>query len=251
MSKNKDYARRMKKMILLKKCLYLIIVGLLCVSCADKYDQKMDCFNPANKEKYGLVLLRAIKFEEQEELRQFQKDESSSRFFTSSRVTIYAEEISEETGTIGIPGYMISGWHVSSNCKNIKEANFVVTPEYKYFVGYTPAIVKSEAFYRFIMLPEGEYYINSAELFLHHGKFIRSTYKNKQQSPLSFVVKAGKTNYIGDLYFVSPKIKDKNFFTADTYTYKLLIVDKKDKAKDFMSKYYPNIDFPFVEDTKN
>jgi hypothetical protein len=110
-SKNKDYARRMKKMILLKKCLYLIIVGLLCVSCADKYDQKMDCFNPANKEKYGLVLLRAIKFQEQEELRQFQK--------------------------------------------------------------------------------------------------------------------------------------------ADTYTYKLLIVDKKDKAKDFMSKYYPNIDFPFVEDTKN
>ena len=245
-------------MNIIKQRLYLIIVILLCVSCGtSKYNQEMNCANPdVNKEKYGIVLLRTIFFKQRSELLQFNKDESSVKLLSeSNRAVINAKESSEEIGLITKYGYQIGGNGVFY-C-NVKPVDFAISrTDYGFFGKNNEDHVKPESFYSLRMLPEGEYFIsNIAFDFYSRGlsesSHIYSIFHNKHQSPLTFVVKAGKINYLGDIYFASPELKEEGWLSRSSYSASIIRKNEITKAKAFMSKYYPNIDFPFAENIDN
>jgi hypothetical protein len=237
-----------------KHCLYLIVFALLCTSCGtSKYNQEMNCANPSvANSKYGLVLLRTIFFKKNSELLQFGKDEFSVKLLSEgNRASIYAKESSEEIGVLTHYGYQIGGNGVAY-C-NIKPKNFVISKTDYGFLGKNDEyIVKPEWFYSLRMLPEGEYFLSNIAFDFYSRGFSdsRHLYKifdNKHQSPLTFVVKAGKINYLGDIYFSSPELKHGNLLSRDSYKAGIAIKNENIKAKAFMSKYYPDIDFPFAE----
>jgi hypothetical protein len=107
--------------------------------------------------------------------------------------------------------------------------------------------VKPEYFYTLTMLPIGDYYVSSVSFdFNNDQRFLQSLY-NQKDSPYHFVVKSGQITYLGDLYFLSPVLVDSGFFSASTYNAKILLLNELDKAKSYIKKFHPQLNFPVVD----
>jgi hypothetical protein len=76
-------------------------------------------------------------------------------------------------------------------------------------------------------------------------KFIQSF--TKEESPYHFFVKGGHTNYLGDLYFMSPQKESSNWFSPDLFSLSIRQYNFSEHAKTFMKKFHPEIQLPFVE----
>src|SRR4051812_31518400 len=149
--------------LVIKKTFYLILLALLCTSCAMK-DQsgEIDLAKLYNKnEKYGVVICRGMFFDHQHTLTKFLENESSVKLMPYNSLYIDAKEISENTIQVG---YMVGG--SSSEQQELfgllaDSSPLVIKPYTIGFLSIEPAILKPEYFYTVKMLPQGEYYISS------------------------------------------------------------------------------------------
>ena len=138
-------------------------------------------------------------------------------------------------------GYQIGGnWWGSDEDKE-KKKRFLLKPGFR-GSGWNDIGIettyKPEFFYTIKVLPQGKYYFSRIQA-LGMDRFLY-----KKDSMYYFDVKAGYVNYLGDFYLSSPERSIG--FWDDSYTLNTLLLDKSKQAKDFITKFHPEIKLPFI-----
>lgn len=233
---------------MIKNFLSLIMLGVFCSACGAKSGNSYGAIDQTklhnDKEKYGIVISRAMVFDNNNQRHRFFHDSATAALTNSNDVDIFAKEISGKEDGFFYVGYHVGGnWSHTDEAKE-KEKIFTITPRVAEFLDSREATFKPEYFYTLKMLPEGEYYISGISLPCHyHGSCFKKDF-NKKESPCHFTVKSGYINYIGDFYFSSPK-KDGGFF-SNTYTLGTSVLNRSNQAKEFLIKYHPELNLPFL-----
>lgn len=66
---------------------------------------------------------------------------------------------------------------------------------------------------------------------------------NAKDSPFAYTVELGQVNYIGEVYYMSPKSAS---FWLSKYNVDMLLINDFGCAKKFMETYHPEIKLPFI-----
>lgn len=222
-----------------KQISIIIMIGFICSSCTfphQKYGAVDLTKLNSSEEKYGIVVFRSMFFDKANLAEKFINDESSIKLDSSSDVFIFAKNPLENKYL----GYMVGGsWPYESEWEE-KKKRFTIQ---KFVMGWSksvPEILMPEYFYTVKMLAEGDYYFSSISFARFRREF------DEKERAYNFHVKAGKINYLGDLYFAAPKIETVNFWTESEYSTEITFLNKSAEASEFMHKYHPEIKLPFI-----
>ncbi|MBU0744364.1 MAG: hypothetical protein KKE11_03235 [Gammaproteobacteria bacterium] len=219
----------------------LIFLSALCISCS--LVERIDTTELHNKKtKQGLAIFRAIYFED------------GSGLTEDSQVSVWAWG-SRKVYQISRGPY----WRPVINDKKIDQKLFIAIPSAK---SSRKNILKPEYFYDISILAEGEYELWGVTFRNKYDK--NSSFSMSNPSDYHFHITAGAVNYIGDLYILSPTIKEKGWLSPSSeryiehtplqwlvpknkYTGQYLIVDRHQEAQNFVKKFYPEINLPFTK----
>lgn len=111
--------------------------------------------------------------------------------------------------------------------------------------------LKSDYFYIVGMLPEGWY--NMTHMIYTIGSYntyIRSYTYTYKENEISFYIKAGHINYIGDLYMADAHVTKVNFFGSNDAAFRMSIFCMPKRAQKFFNTHFPEIKLPFVTSLK-
>ena len=226
---------------MLKRIISLIILGFISSSCTMAHHTygkvELTKINDST-EKYGIIVFRAMFFKYDTSAKKFVNDEKSINLTHTNRVDIFAKNPLEDK----FFGYKISGDFPYPDEWDKKKDKLILQKGVYGWFESTQEILMPEYFYTIRMLPEGEYYFSHTAFDFHYDRYLEQRYDQKD-SPYKFYVQAGKINYLGDLYFMSP---ERTSFFFSEYNAVIALLSRAPEAKAFMKNYYPEINLPFI-----
>lgn len=229
------------------KIIVLILLSIICTSCSNLGGQiVLDKLHDKN-EKFGLMVFRPMFFETKESTEAFCSDGVFSNLTENNELSIwYKLDGSSFEGAMG------KHIGVTRKCKLLRteldDKLFVIEPRKQIsLLTWKPDILRPEYFYNVEMLPEGRYYISSIAKYHTGNAYYLKKKFTKNEGP-SFYIKAGKINYLGDLYHSSLLlVKPGGFFSNGTYCTSFRVCDRNQDAQAFLKKFYPEINLPFTK----
>lgn len=229
---------------MIKRIIGMVFLAMILSSCAAKNYGAVDLAKLHNKdEKYGIVVFRSMFFKYEMDADAFSQNVNSIKLSGSNEAYVLAKDSSKKQKyDYSWNGYQIGGaWSYKSDWEE-KHKRFTVQKGQIGLWDSTPEILMPEYFYTVKMLPEGRYYFSRAMFDFRDQGYLEQNF-DLSESPFSFTVRSGHINYLGDLYFLSP---EKQGFWGSKYNAGIALLDKSHQAEEFMNKYYPDINLPFM-----
>lgn len=216
----------------------ILSIAFICVSCVHKNAGEVNISElEKHKAEYGVVVFRSMFFANDALVEEFIADNNFLKLSYSYNVSSYARSFSNNQG------HWLQGYQVAGSTDLKEKARFIKQKRESGFFKVVSEIVSPEYFYTVTMLPKGEYYLRRATFnYSGSGSYLEQSFDAKD-SPFAFIVEPGSINYIGDLYYMSPKSAS---FWMSTYNVDMLLVNDGARAKKFMENYHPEIKLPFT-----
>lgn len=216
----------------------ILSIAFICVSCVHKNPGEVNITElEKHKDEYGIVVFRSMFFANDALVEEFIADNNFLKLSYSYDVDANARSFTKNQGH-WLQGYKIAGYMNLNN----KERFVVQKRESSFFKG-TSEVLSPEYFYTVTMLPKGDYYLRRATFnYRGSGSYLEQNFDTKD-SPFAFTVEPGSINYIGDLYYMSPKSAS---FWMSEYNVDILLVSDAARAKKFMETYHLEIKLPFT-----
>ena len=231
---------------MIKRILSLVALVMVLSSCAAKNYGAVDLSKLRDKnEKYGIVVFRSMFFKYEKDAKVFSQNDNKINLDSSNEAYVFAKDSgSKQKYDYSWNGYQIGGaWSYKSDWEE-KRKKFIMQ---KGKMGWTqagavPEILMPEYFYTIKMMPEGRYYFSRTIFDFDYRRYLEQEF-GLNDSPFAFTVRSGHINYLGDLYFLSP---EKQGFWGSKYSAGVVRLNKSHQAEEFMRKYHPEINLPFM-----
>ncbi|MFQ3306840.1 MAG: hypothetical protein ACI8ZF_000072 [Candidatus Midichloriaceae bacterium] len=234
------------------KCFILLLVSVLIVSCKlslyrdNVRDTKLDLSKLEDKNgRYGVAILRSM-FLYKKDSSQTDCETKFSNLDSKNQLEVYVRHASLNSFSNTPYGYTINSKHQyiydddldglavkNQNIKKIKHSGGYIDLLPDYFYGVT-------------ILPEGRYFIETmSSIMPENTKYYLEKKYYKGEVTYYFDIKFGEVTYIGDYYRMNPSYS-MNEKLQGAFVAKNKLCDRREEAKNFFYKHYPDINLKFT-----